>query len=53
MKIWAASAWAISLLTLVSLVRAQSQQSLQDAQAALERKDYTAALRLLQPLAAV
>src|SRR5882724_374146 len=51
MKTWAASTLAISLFTLVGLVHAQSQQSLQDAQAAIERKDYAAALRLVQPLA--
>ena len=36
MKVWAASVLAITLSSLAILVHAQSQQALQDAQAAIE-----------------
>src|SRR5438046_1333581 len=51
MKVWAAGVLAITLSGLAILVHAQSQQALQDAQAAIDRKDYGTALRMVQPLA--
>ena len=42
--------WAIALVVLAGFTCAQSQ-TLQDAQSALERKDYATALRTVRPLA--
>src|SRR5947208_2527852 len=43
--------WVILLLTLVVVAAGQSTTGLQDAQSAIERKDYPTALRILRPLA--
>ena len=43
--------WAASILLLAGLAIAQSSQSLQDVQSAIQRKDYATALRIVQPLA--
>ena len=50
MKTCTATRLGILFVILLGLVRAQSQQALQDAQAAIERKDYATALRTVQPL---
>src|SRR5579872_2971785 len=42
---------AASVLLVAGLAIAQSSQSLQDVQSALQRKDYATALRLVRPLA--
>src|SRR4249919_3666079 len=43
--------WAASLFLVAGLAIPQSSQPLQDAQTAIGRKDYTTALRIIQPLA--
>src|SRR5690349_14046740 len=44
--------WAASVLLVAGLAIAQSSsQALQDAQSALQRKNYAAALRIVRPLA--
>src|SRR5665213_4507977 len=43
--------WAASIFLLAGLAIAQSSQSLQDVQSAIQRKDYATALRIVRPLA--
>jgi TPR repeat protein len=43
--------WAAMMMMLAGLAASQSSQPLQDAQSAIQRKDYPAALRIVRPLA--